>query len=174
MITVPEFSRPVAVETLGADPREIEIEANEAERAALARRFGLVAIHRLRATVTLSPQEEAVTAAGNLSAAVTQSCAISGEPVEATVEEDFTILFRPQPAAAEEEVELSGAEMDVIFYDGATIDVGEAVAETLALSLDPYPRAPQAEDALREAGVKSEAEAGPFAALAALKDQLKP
>jgi hypothetical protein len=40
-----------------------------------------------------------------------------------------------------------------MFYDGAMIDVGEAVAQTLALNLDPYPRAPDAGDALREAGV---------------------
>ena len=60
-----------------------------------------------------------------------------------------------------------------VFYDGAAIDVGEAVAETLSLSLDPYPRAPGAEEALEAAGVKSEEEAGPFAALAGLRDKLK-
>jgi len=42
----------------------------------------------------------------------------------------------------------------VVFYDGASIDVGEAVAETLLLNLDPYPRAPGAEQALRAAGVR--------------------
>jgi hypothetical protein len=66
--------------------------------------------------------------------------------------------------------------MDVVFYDQAAIDVGEAVAETLALSLDPWPRSPDAEAILREAGVKREGEEekGPFAALASLKDKLKP
>ena len=39
--------------------------------------------------------------------------------------------------------------MDVIFYEGETIDIGEAVAETLSLSLDPYPRAPGAETVLQ-------------------------
>ena len=34
----------------------------------------------------------------------------------------------------------------MIFYDGAAIDIGEAVAETLLLDLDPYPRAPGAEE----------------------------
>ena len=77
------------------------------------------------------------------------------------------------PAAPEEEVELSESEMDVVFHDGAAIDVGEAVAETLSLGLDPYPRAPGADEALKAAGVKSEEEAGPFAALAGLRDKLK-
>jgi hypothetical protein len=49
-------------------------------------------------------------------------------------------------------VELGEAELDVMFYDGATIDLGEAVAQTLALHLDPYPRSPDADDALKEAG----------------------
>ena len=42
-------------------------------------------------------------------------------------------------------------------------------ADTLALTLDPYPRSPGAEATLKEAGVLTEAEAGPFAALAKLK-----
>ena len=44
--------------------------------------------------------------------------------------------------------------------------------DTLALSLDPYPRSAAAEAALREAGVLSEEEAGPFAVLAKLKRHL--
>jgi uncharacterized metal-binding protein YceD (DUF177 family) len=90
------------------------------------------------------------------------------------VDEEFRIVFRPQPHSgrADEEIELSQGELDVVFYSGASIDLGEAVAETLSLSLPPYPRAPDAEAALKDAGVKTEAEAGPFAALAALKDKL--
>jgi uncharacterized metal-binding protein YceD (DUF177 family) len=57
----------------------------------------------------------------------------------------------------------------VVFHDGATIDLGGAIADTLALALDPYPRSAGADEALREAGVISEAEASPFAVLARLK-----
>ncbi len=69
-------------------------------------------------------------------------------------------------------VALGESELDVIFYEGGTIDIGEAVAETLFLALDPYPRAPQAEEALRAAGVISEEEVRPGGALAGLKDLL--
>ena len=79
---------------------------------------------------------------------------------------------RGERGIANEEVELGETDMDVIFYDGASVDLGEAVAETLALSLDPYPRSPDADATLRKAGVKTEAEAGPFGALAALKEKL--
>jgi uncharacterized metal-binding protein YceD (DUF177 family) len=106
---------------------------------------------------------------------VTQSCVATAVPLEAEVDEPFRIEFRTEPTAGtpDEEVELSEAEMDVTFYDGGSIDLGEAVAETLSLSLDPWPRAPGAEEILKAAGVKGEEEAGPFAALAALKDKLK-
>ena len=174
-MNAPEFSRPVRADTLGAEPRTMAIEAEEEERAALARRFGLVAIDRLAAETALVRDGEDVTATGRIMAAVTQSCVATAEPVEAVVDEAFELRFRPTAAAggAEEEVELSESELDVTFYDGVSIDLGEAVAETLALSLDHYPRAPGAEEALKAAGVKSEEEAGPFGALAGLRDKLK-
>jgi uncharacterized metal-binding protein YceD (DUF177 family) len=168
-----EFSRLVAIETLGNEPRHVAIAADEAERAALSSRFGLAAIHRLTAEADLTRSGASVTAAGALSAAVTQNCVASGEPVEAIVDERFRIEFRPQPVAGapEEEIELGEEDLDVVFYAGEAVDLGEAAAETLSLSLDPYPRSPEADAALRAAGVKNEEEAGPFAALAALRDQ---
>jgi uncharacterized metal-binding protein YceD (DUF177 family) len=172
----PEFSRPVRIDTLGPSPREVSIGANEKERAALARRFGLVAVDYLSAEAALTLNGDTVTAVGSLDAKVTQSCVASNLPVEAELDEEFRIVFRPQPqdGRTDEEIELSEGELDVVFYSGGSIDLGEAIAETLSLSLDPYPRSPESDAALRDSGVKSEAEAGPFAALAALKDKLKP
>lgn len=174
MIPQPEFSRPVRVDTIGEEPRGMEIAAEPAEKEALARRFGLVAIHSLSAKAALSRNGGALIAEGRLKAKVTQSCVASAAPLEAAIDEPFRIEFRPEPTAdtPDEEVELSESEMDVVFYDGASIDLGEAVAESLSLSLDPWPRAPGAEEVLKAAGVKGEDEAGPFAALAALKDKL--
>ena len=178
MTAQPEFSRTVRIDTLGASPRQLGIGADEAERAALAERFGLPAIERLSAEASIKRAGEEVRAEGTLSASVVQSCVATGVPVPAEVEEEFSLVFRPHPQglSEEEEIELSEGELDVIFYDGAAVDIGEAVAETLSLSLEPYPRSPEAEAALREAGVKTEeeqrAESSPFAALAALKDKL--
>jgi uncharacterized metal-binding protein YceD (DUF177 family) len=170
----PEFSRPVRVDTLSGTPRELSIGANEEERAALAKRFNLPGIESLKAEASVTRTGEEVRASGTLNASVTQSCVASGEPVPAEVEEEFRIVFRPHPrgVSEEEEIELSEGELDVVFYDGAAVDVGEAVAETLSLSLDPYPRAPEAETVLKEAGVKSEEEVAPASALAGLKDLL--
>ncbi|HEX9953907.1 MAG TPA: YceD family protein [Allosphingosinicella sp.] len=173
-----EFSRTFRIDTLGAGAREVSIEAEEAERAALAKRFGLQAIGALAAQAALTRSGDSVRASGRVIASVVQSCVATGEPVEEEVAEEFEIEFRPnlQVTAPDEEIELSGSELDVVFYEGSAVDLGEAVAETVSLALNPFPRSPQAEKALREAGVKSEEEAkreaSPFAGLAALKDKL--
>lgn len=174
MSVTPEFSRPVRIDTLGGAPRRIEVSAEPDERAALARRFALPAIDSLTATADVHVREDEVHAAGRLQAAVTQSCVATGAPLPATLDVPFDLVFRPTPEGGtpDEEIELSEEDMDVIFYDGARIDLGEAAAETLSLALDPFPRAPDAAAALKAAGVKSEGEASPFGALADLKDKL--
>jgi len=174
-----EFSRLLRLDSLSDEPRAVEIEADPAEREALARRFGLVALDALAAAASLVRRGETVEAAGTLSARVTQSCVATAEPVEASLEEAFRVEFRPLPADGrpDEEVELGESELDVVFHEGGAVDLGEAVAQTLLLALDPYPRSPAAEAALKQAGVKSEeearAESSPFAALAGLKAKLK-
>jgi uncharacterized metal-binding protein YceD (DUF177 family) len=174
-MSAPEFSRPVRIDTLGPAPRALRIEADSAERAALARRFGLLAVDRLAADLSLARSGGEVALEGTLSAAVTQACVATGAPLAAAIEARFALVFRPQPeAGAGDEIELGAGDLDVVFYDSPAVDVGEAAAETLLLNLDSYPRAPDADSALKAAGVKSEAEAGPFAALAALKDKLEP
>jgi hypothetical protein len=170
-MSAPEFSRPVRVDTLGSAPRTIAIEADARERAALAQRFGFDSLSRLEAEVELVRKDDRVIARGMVRASLAQACVATGDPVEEVVEEPFAIEFRPHPGAdaAGDEIELGSGELDVTFYDGALVDVGEAAAETLSLSVDPYPRSPAAEAALREAGVRSEEEArlesSPFAAL---------
>ncbi len=176
MSGTPEFSRTVRVDTLGNLPRRMDLEASPEERQALARRFNIQSIEALSADAQLTAKGEEISAAGELRAAVTQACVITGEPVPAEITEPFDIVFRPHPAgggSVDEEVELSESELDVVFYDGALADVGEAVAETLALALDPYPRSPNAAQAIKDAGIKSEDEVGPFSALADLKAKLK-
>lgn len=171
-MTDPEFSRPVRLDTLGDGVRHIAIEANEAERAALARRFGLLGVGRLTAEADLRNAAGGVLASGRLQAAVTQACVASGEPVPATVDETFALKFMSEGRVTEDEVELEEGDLDIIGFEGGAIDLGEAAAQTLMLALDPFPRAPDADAVLREAGVLDEQDVGPFAALKALKDKL--
>jgi uncharacterized metal-binding protein YceD (DUF177 family) len=167
-----EFSRPVALDTIGEGAREIIVEANEAERIALAKRFDLIGVGKLTAKATLTREGDIVSANGTLVARVVQSCVATATPLPAEVKESFSLRFIPRLAAGEEEVELDADACDTVEYDGGAIDLGEAVAETMALSLDPFPRSPNADTILKEAGVLDEGDFGPFAALKALKDKM--
>lgn len=159
------------------DGARIDLTATDEERAALSTRLGLMGIERLSAHCVLDhvsgAAPGAIRARGRIKAALTQACVASGEPLPAYVDEAFELHFQPEPTRVpDDEIELSGDELDVIFHDGSAIELGEAIADTLAVSLDPYPRGPNAEVALQQAGVISEEQAGPFAALAALKGKM--
>jgi uncharacterized metal-binding protein YceD (DUF177 family) len=153
------------------DGERLELVADETERSAIAKRLGLQSLERLEAHVMLTRTGEAVRATGRLGAVLEQSCAITNEPVPAHVDEPFELLFVPEPPVAgpEEEIELGQSDLDVVFHDGQVIDLGTSIADTLALSLDPYPRSAGADAALKEAGVISEEQASPFAVLAKLR-----
>ncbi|WP_331012404.1 DUF177 domain-containing protein [Sphingomonas sp.] len=171
-----EFSRPVRIDTIGEMGRQEAIAAEAGERAALATRFDLVAIDRLEASASCIRKGTEVFVSGELSAAVVQACAATGVELPVTVLQPFSLKFVPALTVDGDEVELDAADLDVVPYDGAAVDLGEAVAETLALALDPFPRSPDADAVLRAAGVKAEdavvEEPNAFAGLAALKTKL--
>ena len=152
------------------DGERLDLVADEVERGAIAKRLDLASLDRLEAHVCLERSGEVVRATGRLLASLDQSCVVTGDPVAAHVDEPFAVLFVPEPVAGpDEEVELGKGDLDVVFHDGAAIDLGGALADTLALSLDPYPRSAGAKAALKEAGVLSEEQASPFAVLAKLR-----
>jgi len=152
------------------DGDRLDLIADESERSAIAKRLGLAGLNRLEAHVALSRTGDVVRAEGRLVAALQQSCVVTGDPVAAHVDEPFLLQFTPEPQSnVPDEVELGESDCDVVFHDGATIDVGGALGDTLALSLDPYPRSAGADAALKEAGVLTEEQASPFAVLAKLK-----
>ena len=167
-----EFSRLVSLESIGAKAQVREIEAGDEERRDLAERFGLVALDSLSATVELSrPAGDLVRARGHLVADLVQSCVVTVAPVPAHVEADFTCSYA-QGGRPEAEVDLDPlAEEEIEALIGDDIDIGETVAQQLAIALDPYPRAPGAalpDEATPEAG-GGEGRKKPFAGLEKLK-----
>ncbi len=164
-----DFSHRLVLDQI-RDGERIDLVADETERAAIAKRLGLMSIDRLEAHVVLERNGGEVRATGRIKAALTQSCVASGETLPARVDEAFELRFVPEPSGKpDDEVELDPKELDVVFHDGAGIELGAAIADSLMLSLDPYPRGPNADAALQAAGVLSEEQAGPFAALAKWK-----
>ncbi len=162
-----EFSRLVPVDRLGEVEITEEISAEPGERAALARRFGLLSLDRLSATLRLerAGARNLVRVDGRLAAEVTQACVVTLEPVGAHLEKGFILLYDLDAAAAQGEVVVEPeAEEPPEPVGPHGIDLGEAVAQQLAIALDPYPRAPGA--ALPE---EPRAADGPFAVLESLK-----
>jgi uncharacterized metal-binding protein YceD (DUF177 family) len=135
-MTAPEWSRPVR---LTREPRLVEIEADAGERAALAARFGIPAIHALAARLELVPEPGgSVRARGALDATVEQCCVVTLDPVVQRVDAPLDLRILEDGA---EPADNDPASPDEIESRGGVVDLGEAVAEQLALALDPYPRA---------------------------------
>ena len=153
------------------DGERLDLVADEAERAAVCRRLRLNSLDRFEAHASITRTDGVIRAEGRIVAALGQNCVVTGDPVAAHVDEPFKILFVPEPSTggSDEEIELGESDCDTVFYDGAMIDLGTAIADTLALSLDPYPRSAGADAALKEAGVLTEEQASPFAVLAKLR-----
>ena len=173
MVRANEFSYIVKLDEIGAGASNVRLSADLAARDGLLVRFDLVALDSLDADLAVSRDAKGVLAKGRICAALSQYCVATGDPVSAMIDEPMIIRFVPEPVVgANAEIELEADDCDTMFYDGQGVDLGEAVAQSLGLALDPYPRSPNAHERLKAAGVKAEDEVVPFGALAGLKDML--
>jgi Large ribosomal RNA subunit accumulation protein YceD len=143
-VTAPlEFSRPLALDRLGAAPYEQEVAATAEECAALARRLGIPAVLALSGRFRLHRAEAGrIDAVAELRARLVRECVVTLDEFEADVTESFRVAFVPEGSESEDDDPEAD---DEIPYAGAAIDLGEAAAEQLALTLDPYPHRPGAE-----------------------------
>lgn len=137
----PEFSHVVRAHEIGGLPKRLMLEANEAERAALAARFMLLSLDRLTAALEVTREASGIRITGQVHGAGDQPCVASAEPVPFLVTERIA-LFLTEAAQDDSERELSSADLDVDPLDGDIIDLGEIAAQAFALGLDPYPRLP--------------------------------
>lgn len=171
-MTPPEFSRPERLDAIGAGEREVRVAATDAERMALAARFGVLSVERLEAVLAVRKEAAGIAVRGRVTGAVVQACSVTGVPLDATIDEPVALLF-VETLDEQEEIELDAGALDTVEIEGGAVDLGEAAAETMALALDPFPRSPEAEAVLRAAGVVSEDEHRPLGALHGLKAMLE-
>lgn len=169
----PELSRLLDVRQV--EGKHVRIVPTETECAALARRFGLVRIDSFVAELDLSTSERDggfhVEARGVLDASIVQPCAVSAEDLPVEIHEQVFFRFVPEKEdrVEDEEIELSAEDLDDIEYRGTDVDLGEAVAQSLALAIDPFLVGPDADAARKAAGIGTPEDQGPFAALKGLK-----
>jgi uncharacterized metal-binding protein YceD (DUF177 family) len=160
----PELHRPVALARIGPGGLDQEIRATPAECVAIAARLQLPGVHALSCSFHLRREPLGVAARGRLQAVLLQTCVVSLDEFETSVQEDFTLHFVPEGTEGEE---IDPEAEDEVPYVGDTLDLGEATVQQLALALDPYPRKPGA-------GLSGRAEAAtvhPFARLGALRSR---
>ena len=178
----PEFSIDISLDALPPQGREIVFEATAGERAGLAKRFGLIELKSLKGTASMRHWRKlGVALEGRFEAEVVQACVVTLEPVPATLSEKFKVHFLPADML-EEQAGGPGAEREIVIdpesdeppepFEAGHIDVGEMIAEQLALALDPYPRKAGVDlDAIPagEAEATNEAKPNPFAVLEKFK-----
>lgn len=183
----PEFSRLIGVNNIEGGGHTFSVEANAEERNALARRFRALSIECLvaRGTLTRGADHSRIHVHAHLQAEVSQQCVVSLATVVQRIDVDF---FRQYGTDTSDEWSSVDDGSHEIFLNldsddlpdpivGGNIDVGEAVAEQLALELNPFPRAPGAKlDKLALGSGQTHDQIEPsnlFAALATVKDKLK-
>lgn len=144
-----EFSRVHNLELIQKSGTVVELAADGDECTRLAQRFAILSIACLKARCILKKQAQKERGDFKLTvhmdAAVSQRCVMTLEEVGESIIEEFSIIFQIDRADDDEtiqskEVDIDVEEDDIEIIKDMEIDVGEFIAEYLALSLNPYPR----------------------------------
>jgi uncharacterized metal-binding protein YceD (DUF177 family) len=163
--TAPELLRCVSIAELSPAERQVEkIQIDTVECAAIAKRLDIMSIENMTADLELFRDLTGdVNLVGRIQADIVQACVVTLEPVAQHI--DVSIYQRFSARTEEEEGEDEDP-VEPIADD--EIEVGDVIVQNLSLALDPYPRAPEAE--FEEGDDEAGKPTGPFAALAALRD----
>jgi uncharacterized metal-binding protein YceD (DUF177 family) len=144
----PPFQRPIQTDKLRRDAQtKFRIAAEPPEYPALARFLGVDAVERLTFAGFVSPEgKDSWRVRGRMVAKVVQTCVISLEPVRGRIDEEIERTYVPERQIRHQsEVILLPDEDDAPDYYTDVIDLAQLALESLALSIDPYPRREGAE-----------------------------
>ena len=161
----PELLRCLSIAELSPAERQAEkIHVDKVECAAIAERLDILSIESMTADLELFRDLTGdVNMVGRIVADVIQACVVTLEPVGQHIDTPIYQRFSARPEEDEGDDE---DPVEPIVED--TIEVGDVIVQNLALALDPYPRAPDAE--FEEVDDEAGKPTGPFAVLAALRD----
>ena len=178
-----EIERLVDLDRMGPSGAALEIAPSDSERAALAKRFGFLGLPAVSARVTVDRRVGGqVVVEGRLRGRIVQACVLTLDPVTQDLDDTFRIVFKADMADDRDpesgEAVLNSQADAPEPLTGNMLDVGEIVAEQLALAAEPYPRRAgvKLEDVLPKSkgGTRRGApgqQRHPFAGLAALRDK---
>jgi uncharacterized metal-binding protein YceD (DUF177 family) len=163
---------PVRLENVPDTGLHLDLDADPEVRARLAALAGVLEAVRLNLSVDVKRHGAGLRASGRVTATIGQTCVVTLEPMENTVDEIFDVLFLPQSVAAGDGVEHIAPDPDDVddtretLVDG-TADVGAVAAEFFLMGIDRYPRKPGAVFAPPAEERRADS---PFAVLAKLKN----
>jgi uncharacterized metal-binding protein YceD (DUF177 family) len=165
----------VRIDHIPAEGRDIDVAADARQREVIAERLGISAVERLEANLSLSRFRGGMRVEGRVVATAVQPCVVTFVPVRQQIDEEIDRIFlpadeQPKPSAGHPEafVDLD-ADDPPDYFEGHEVDLSDAIVESVALALDPYPRAPGV--SLDDMALPpEEAEASPFASLKSLLD----
>ena len=174
------WSVPVTVAQIPEAGLHRDLEADAAEREAMAELAGLREILSAHAALDVTPKSGGrVHVGGHVRARIGQTCVVTLDPIESEIDEPIDLTFAPpeqipQLADLVDEAVESGAEIPhppEPIVNGI-IDLGRLATDALFLGIDPYPRRPDA--VFEPPAVVADPEDHPFAALKALQAEASP
>ncbi|RUW55159.1 DUF177 domain-containing protein [Mesorhizobium sp. M00.F.Ca.ET.151.01.1.1] len=131
----------------------VVIEADPAQRAALAEAHGLLSVEAYRAELLVASwKRNGVKVSGRVEADITQACIVTLDPVQAHIDEPVEALLLPEDSKLGRQGFDGGGEIlldadgpdSPETFSGDTIDVGALAEQFFGLAIDPYPRKPGA------------------------------
>ena len=164
-----EFSREIKADTIDRKGFSKTIEANEAERNALIKRFDLHDLTSLSANIDISISNNVYHVTGMLRAHLYQTSVISGNPVAKEIEQTIDTYLTndskivPFDALKDDEYEIRDEKDDPDKIIDGVIDMGEITTQFLGLALDDYPRGDNEDSG--DYIEKKDSKDNPFAAL---------
>jgi hypothetical protein len=174
------WSVPVTVAQIPEAGLHRDIQADRAQREAMAELAGLREILSARAALDVTPKSGGrVHVAGHVRARVGQTCVVTLDPIESEIDEPIDLIFAPPEQipqladlvddAAESDTEIPDPPEPIV---NGLIDLGRLATDALFLGIDPYPRRPDA--VFEPPVVAADPEDHPFAALKALQVDAQP
>lgn len=165
----------IRLDSMPTEGRDVALSVNEDERGLVAAQLDLTSVDRIDVKLHAVRFRGGIRVTGRIGADVVQPSVVSLEPVRQVIDEPVDRVFLPGgekayagAAGAEVFVDLEGDDVPDHF-EGTEADLTDLIVETVALALDPYPKA--VGESLEELGivVVEDAPESPFAALARLK-----
>lgn len=161
---------------IGPKPTRADIEVSEPDRQSVVATLELAGLPRMLVTYDVrSIAGGHYRLSGRVVADVVQACVSSGDPVDEHVDAAFDVEFWPA-----DEIGVGGKNEETLDpfsgdppepLEDDIIDVGRIAYETLAISIEPFPRHPDAVEPNGYSDTARIVELSPFSALKKLKVQ---